>query len=281
MVQGEAERPFHLPPTWEGLVLGLFETRTDGAGRFRFDGLGTGTFELSTVQLHAGVPRRQAWLVKSGDPDLLLRLDPAGFEDMVFEGRAFDALTGLPVREFTLTLLGRFPGLEGNACAFNSQPIPVHDEDGRYRIGGFAPMESGLFVKAAGYRDQGFVPTERGAGVHHQDLELFPVRSLAVRVLDASGAPLRATLIVADRDGHTIWVPASARALVGSLGTDGRGEALLQNLPAAKVTVQVFLGPGERARLPEGRAHYQVFDVDLERPLEEVLVLRTEFAFAD
>ena len=274
-VRGEATRPFEFQPTWEGLVLDLYETRTDEAGRFSFESLNHGAYELSTVQEHEGVERRQAWTVHAGETDRVLRLDPTAFEDMVFEGRAFDALTGLAVSEFTITVVGRFHGLEGNACAFSSRPITVRNEDGRYRIGGFSPMESKLIVKAPGYCDPRFELVERGAGVQPLDLELFPTRSLEVRVLDADGVPIKVTLVVADGEGRSIWLPSAHRAMTGSVRTDERGEAMLQGLPATTIQIFVYL---HRA---DGDTRDERFTFELEQPLHGVQVLQTEFRFED
>src|SRR5690606_31633421 len=117
--------------------------------------------------------------------------------------------------------------------------ITVRHEDGRYRIGGFAPMALNRCINAPGYHIQSSGFVERGAGVHHHDLELFATRSLEVRVLDADGDPLQVTMRLSDGSGREIWVPIGHLGSHGSPQTDAHGEALLQNLPATTITVGV------------------------------------------
>lgn len=251
LVRGDVTRALDVFPTWESLVLGLTRTHTDAAGRFRCDGLYDGHFELAVVFEHEGVERRQAWRLRSGDEDLELVLDPARCEDLVFEGRVRDALTGEPVRDFTLVVLAQKEGAEGNAGTFNSAPRQFRSEDGRFRLGGLAPMRASLFVRAPGYRDQGIPPLPRAPGRHEIDVELSPIRSVALRVVDSSGAPLvGASLMVFDAEGQPIWLAVGSSGFSASIPTDAAGEAILQNLPAGRIRIDVHLPADLSERLP-------------------------------
>ena len=256
-------------------MLGRTRTHTDAAGCFRFDALYDGQFELSVVFEHEGIERRQAWSLRSGGEELELVLDPGNCEDLVFEGRVSDALTGAPVRDFSLVVLAQRAGVQGNAGTFNSAPRRFRSEDGRFRLGGIAPMASSLFVSAPGYRDQGFPPVPRAPGRHAVDVALTPIRSVALRVVDSKGAPVHgARLRAFDADGQSLWLPVGSGGNSSSFPTDAAGEAILQNLPASHIRIDVHLPQDRRKRLPEDGPTLQSFELDLRQPIAEAQVLR-------
>ena len=267
LVRGPVDRPLWRRPTWEA-QFGPTTGRTDEEGRFRFDGLYAGEFLLAVGHEADGTERRLYRRVPAGVDDLRIRLGPEAWNDVVLEGSVRDALSGEPIEAFSVTVLGLLPWPgASDGVEFNSRPQEFRSPDGRFRIGGLEPARLSLFVQAAGYRSAGQSPEDRGPGVHPVEVELLPVRSLALRVVDPEGQPLRARITVAGAEGGLLWLPIDGGS-VSSLTTDVDGRVVLGNLPAGPVTVTAQVRGGPSGRFP--------FDLTVEPDGVQQLVLRPE-----
>ena len=207
--------------------------------------------------------------MRAGDTDLALRLDPQRAREFSFEGQVRDVLTGEPVAEFTVQVLGQWDGLEGNAGTYNSRPHPFVDSDGAYRVGALEPMRAGLIVRAPGYFDGLEATAFRNPGTHRVDLALRPARSLHLRVVAEGGAPVPdARISVVGPDGATIWVRHGITARASSARTDDAGEVVLSDLPAGPVELQVSV-PQDASESPRTDS----FPIDLTFPRPDVELL--------
>ncbi len=120
--------------------LGLDEVVTDVAGRFRFDDLYAGEFELKLRPLYGGT---RAQTDTAGDRDVVVRIDRFALERVVVSGRVVDFETGQPVQEFTVwpqMVSAEDPAVDiSTTRGFN-----VADVNGDFRIEGLHPARSGL-----------------------------------------------------------------------------------------------------------------------------------------
>lgn len=266
-IAGYLPRSLAIMPTWETQGRAALEMRTDENGRFDFDGLYEGKFE---VFLHHDDGGHQLELLDSGFDGYELVFDAARSSDVSFEGRVTDAVTGDPIRDFQISVLG-----VRNGATYNSRPLEFHDEDGRYAIRGLPTMKARLWVHADGYRTPVLPYLDREPGVVFQDVKMVEARSISVRVVDQDGAARYATIRALDADGQHVWIRSSPTTNQASVDTMG-GEAVLHGLPATEVTLHVHVPKSMQVHWPEGSRSDWEFPLNLTVPLEGTQVLEIE-----
>ncbi len=249
---------FGEPTTWEWL-LGIQRTLTDVQGRFAFEDLYPGTFELRVVRPE---DPQAPWIVRAraGDSEVLVRLDPALRDDVTLRGAVLDGVTGAPLPAFQVVVqeLGE-NGIVGM----------VRDgTDGAYRVRGLRPGRKALVVSAVGYARRQLPMREYEAGEHAEDVRLLAARDVVLRILDARGAPAPegTDVLFRDLDGMTldlvhatnVWGPWA------EVGQEGRVEA--RGLPADVVRAVLVLEDGTELER----------DLDLRQPPEGPLVWQLE-----
>ncbi|MFT7464896.1 MAG: protocatechuate 3,4-dioxygenase beta subunit [Pseudohongiellaceae bacterium] len=224
-----ADTSFGRPTTWEWL-LGVDETITDAEGRFRFEQLYDGLFE---VRVRDPENRDLTMVVKerSGNESVLIRLDSQAMRSVVLQGRVLDALTGEPIEHFNATPMRR------TERGFSGSGREVHDVEGRYELTGLDPGELYLSITAPGYAPWQS-PTEFfEVGDHVFDVDLIPGRRLQLRVVDETGAPVPGANLVFldDRDELLDVTQGSVRLNLVNAGSNGEVE--VSGLPAGPVWV--------------------------------------------
>lgn len=224
-------------PTWESLFPEGGEQVTDAQGAFRFELLYDGQFELRVAEA-TGPGTAAALAARSGDEHLRLRIGGSSSAGVTLAGTVRDAKTGKPVEDFRITPLipTAAGGMSGEAQAFTAP-------DGSFRLTGLAPGPIEPRVQAPGYCDLRVPQKTYAAGEHRLDLRLTVSRSLALRVVDSAGRPLPdASLGFVGEDGRTLTVKSGERTDATQVETDAAGEAVVTNLPAARVTVHARKG---------------------------------------
>jgi protocatechuate 3,4-dioxygenase beta subunit len=248
------------PDTWEH----LFErgkSFTDEAGRFRFEDLYAGRYE---IRVHPPGERRlhQKARGTAGDEALEITLEREAMERVVLEGTVVDRRTGEPVRAFRVT-----PMVWSSPEQATGQGLEVSDREGRFRVAGLEPGTIELNVNAPGYATWRDGKRELDVGAHAFDVRLAALRTVEVRLLELDGQPYgsRANARFLKPTGEVVYVQNSMGStnMVFLQGGVGRG---LQ-LPAEPLQVAFNLQDGEPPR---------VFDLDLERDPSEVFEFRVE-----
>lgn len=230
-----------------------------------------------------GRPASESVVAASGDEGVLLAFQA----EATLRFRVLDGETGLPVERFTAELGANWP-------------MPLMDDDGQLLnehpggrvetslVPGTAGAGSRLEIKAPGYQpwEQGSIRGESGAVVELGDVELVPVPTVRVTVLDkARGAPVegaRVSLSVeteVDGSGGT-RMSISFTAGTGGMRTrlrsgeelsgltDAEGVAVLNSIPGKRGWLQVEhpeFAPwkGETRAWPEGGTVHERVELDL------------------
>jgi hypothetical protein len=204
----------------------------DAAGRFRFDDLYDGTFEVRATDA-AGTSAQGKVTSRSGVEDLVVAFDAS--QTVVLAGRVVDDATGEPIREFSLTCMkpdkGRKGSWSGTTKKFNAA-------DGSFRYGGIEPGQVELSVDADGYARLSFGKQDYAAGTHELEARLAQARTLSIQVERADGRPFQ--------NGNLTVTDAQGRRLGMNFGTGtttsidvGREPVHLAGLPARLVTIHV------------------------------------------
>lgn len=245
----------HLQPsTWESLV-GSTELTTDEDGRFLFDSLYSGRFELRvTSPRHPDLSVMRE--VDSGGPELRIVLDPVAMRKVVFRGTVRSEVTGAPIPQFSvMPIIGGM----GRGRGFT-------DPKGRFELVGLEPGRITLQVSADGH-SAFTVPAETyDVGEHEFDIVLRESRTLRLFVHDEDGEPVSAALTVFDELGQpvTIWSGS-----MGSTRADLReGRAALHRLPAERVTVVIHRTGGGSGSMRR--------EIDLSQAIPEEVAIRFE-----
>ncbi|MCK6481410.1 MAG: carboxypeptidase regulatory-like domain-containing protein [Planctomycetaceae bacterium] len=133
-------------------------TEADGEGRWRFEGLGPGTFVFEATAPDGASGREVEFLDSDGSPlrrgereapPLEIRIRADG---CTLRGRAL-LPGGAPFRGcvFLESVLGNFPDEEGDFLPRGVLPVPT-GEDGRFRLSGLPPTEVTLATAVPGRR---------------------------------------------------------------------------------------------------------------------------------
>lgn len=136
--------PLRRDASWESVVQ-RDTLRTDAEGRFRFDGLYAGRFEVSAAMPGAAKLVART-LARSGDAAIVVRVDPAELHQVLFTGRVVDAATKAPVVGADVWVR--------DVDAEDGQPLHADtDADGRFVVGPLAPSIFSVRVRALGYAE--------------------------------------------------------------------------------------------------------------------------------
>lgn len=257
-VEVEGERRIesnHLhPPTWESL-LGSAERTTDDDGRFVFDSLYPGRFELRvTSPIRPDLSVSQ--VVDSGGAELRIVLDPVAMRKVVFRGTVRSEVTGAPIPQFTVMPI--IDGM-GTGSAFT-------DPDGRFELMGLEPGRMKLTVNANGHSAFTVPAATYDVGEHEFDIVLKESRTLRLYVHDEAGQPISGTVNIFDETEQpvTIW-----SGTMGSTRADLReGRAALHRLPAERVMVVIHRSGGGSGSMRT--------EIDLTQPIPDEVAIRFE-----
>jgi hypothetical protein len=265
-VTGETPARLHEVPTWEHF-LAQDEVRTDEGGRFRFEHLYAGVFEIS-APLPDEPERRQRWLARSGTEDVELRFDAAAVDDVILEVSVQDAVSGLPLQQVQVIVLGYHP----DGSPYNSERKLLDSKRGVFRIAGLRPGKVGLVVEAPGFAMASVPVEERSAGVHWVAVELAPTRTIRLRLLDLAGAPLVSARVGLAWRGKSFWLVTPEGGRTALLNTGEDGEVVLRDIPGDLLEAEIYM-PGvteaiklpldARSQPPDGMVELRI---DFERP---------------
>ncbi|MBU0755014.1 MAG: carboxypeptidase-like regulatory domain-containing protein, partial [Planctomycetes bacterium] len=226
---------FGCKTTWEW-CLDLNTTYTDQEGRFRFNCLYPGLFLIKAANPDNKELEMEIQ-AQSGREDLVIRFDANAMRKVVILGAVLDAITGEPVKEFSMSPMRKIPdgsGLEGSSRSFKSP-------NGRFELPGLEPGEISLSVTAPGYAAWAEDMKHYDLGEHQVEIRMNPARKLHARIVDQSGQPHQGFLQFKDSYGEGIMV---SKGLAGS-GTNTLhlkdGEAVAFDLPAEQITMMVHL----------------------------------------
>jgi hypothetical protein len=206
--------------TWEWAA-DRNETRTDEQGRFRFEQLYEGTFDLH-VTPGEGPPVGLPFRVRSGEQALELVVMQAQRLGVLFSGRVLDAITGNALTSFQVTLSRPSgeperrteegpDGITIETSVFQSwhgKVTPVTNDNGDYLLAGNTPGFATLSFDATGYIPAKLEPREYALGEHHEDVRLMPARSVQF-VLDGGAKVGDARLRFRDASGTRVSIGTS------------------------------------------------------------------------
>ncbi|MFT5198074.1 MAG: RNA polymerase sigma-70 factor (ECF subfamily) [Planctomycetota bacterium] len=213
------------PHTWEK-VAGLNTATTDEHGRFQFDQLYPGFFQ---VQVFTDARKRHSLTqsTRSGHPVLSFHLTKKSLRKVVLRPIATDALTGEPIEEFALT---HWQEGSGKLLALEAGEFGLE-------VSGVEPGEFGLSVSADKYVPYRQAERFFGTGEHDIQCKLYPVRSLRFDCRDREGKPIsRFKLSGTGPDGSVI------RFLTGLGRTSTHANIhndIAHGLPAGKVSLHL------------------------------------------
>lgn len=260
---------FSQPSTVE-FLLGRDTCTTDEAGRFRFDDLYAGEFEV-TASRDAASRLFQRAQVRTSVEDLELVLDESKLERVVLKGRVIDALTRAPIQKSRLSPLRRQP----NGAA-NGTQVPIDDPAGAFRIAGLQAGEYLVDVYADGYATWRSEARTLDEGEHVFDVEMFPARSLQASVRWKGAKPMNQTVNVSfETFGGRALSLEAGRSSWGSIALH-ETPTYISGLPATRVRAKIDAAPGVSADpievdLTNGEVAPIVFELDYAQPPEERL----------
>lgn len=134
--------PLRKDATWEEVVQ-RDTLRTDADGRFRFDGLYAGRFEVSASMPGAsGLVAKS--LARSGAAPVVVRIDPRELHQVLFTGRVVDAATKAPIVGAEVWVRD-VDAKDGEVSSSDTSA------DGTFVVGPFTPSLFSLRVRAQGY----------------------------------------------------------------------------------------------------------------------------------
>jgi RNA polymerase sigma factor (sigma-70 family) len=257
-VEGEREMnsgaTWHRRSTWE-FCNGLDEQQTDREGRFRFEKLYPGEFTL-----HAISPADPAVSVEgtavAGDESIELRFDRAAMRKVALVGEVRDLLTGEPIQTFRLQ-----PFIGSRALTRT-----VDSPDGHFEVIGPSPGPIRFCFEAEGYARRCLPEREYAAGDHQLLIELAPIRSVELSIVDETGEPyLYGSVQAFDSTGEKLMFGPPGGMLSDTQNLLDH-KALMHGLPAELITLQVSVGAARASNVHD-------FPIDLTHPLDAPLVL--------
>ncbi|RMF74465.1 MAG: hypothetical protein D6738_06355 [Acidobacteria bacterium] len=203
-------------------VSGGARSTTDAEGRFRFEGLAAGSYEVGINDLRTGL----AWsetVALDADRDVTIEI-PTG----VIAGRCVDADSGEPLSGAAVRAEPLSAG-EGSRNVVSGRT----DLDGRFEIG---PVGEGTYRVTAnldGYAAEStLVDVSPGGDARETTLRLTPTAGLTLAVTGPTGAPPSEVLV-------DVLDPAGRSIVSGRWGTGESGRVRLGSVPAGAVAVVV------------------------------------------
>lgn len=224
---------FQRPSNWE-VVGGGGDAWAEGDGSFALTHLFRETYTVH-VRPSYDVSNTVTFEVEAGTQGIDLELTSEALRGVVVHGTVTDAITGEPIPRF---------GVGGY------REGETEGRDGSYELVGIAPGNEKFSFWAKGYLGHRTEWAEYVEGEYRLDVRLVPTASLAVEVVDASGAPWGDTGMV-----ELDVAPALAAALgdVEPEFRDGRrtngAPVRFDDVPAGALEVTVDV-PGDRVTVP-------------------------------
>ncbi|MCA8961026.1 MAG: carboxypeptidase regulatory-like domain-containing protein, partial [Planctomycetes bacterium] len=207
-------------------------TLTDRHGRFQFSGLFAGTYTVTAQVPEAGSPPQVA-TVEAGETDVVICFDDRPPRRTHFEGRVVDAISGAPLERVTLTAVRE----SGGGSTSHELTAPR----GHYELAGLEPGRWTIRMSAVGYYPE-WVVDDYAEGEQRVEFQLYPTRTVRLRVLDHRGAALGGARITFQLpDGQVIRARPTPRNPNGEVVLDDRGEAEVEGLPAREVVIRATL----------------------------------------
>lgn len=224
-----ADTSFGRPTTWEW-VLDVDEAYTDAQGHFRFEQLYDGLFE---VRVSDPDDRDLTMVVneRSGNEEVIIRVDNQAMRGVVLRGSVLDTLTGEPIEHFSATAMRR------TETGSSGSPREIHDTAGVFELTGLDPGEMYLSISAPGYAPWQSPFEVFEMGEHVFDVDLMPGRSLQLRVVDESGALVSGAKLVFLDDQDEVLDVIQGPVRMNMVNTGSNGEAEVSGLPAGPVWV--------------------------------------------
>lgn len=237
---GEPVRSLHISLSGAGSS-GRFAD-TDHEGRFRFEGLDAGHYELQVYSFQSQSPHREE-LDLAGDRDVVIELRTAAIS-----GRVVDAEDRSPIAEAEVTLV---PPEE----TFGMQPLTTtSDSRGAFRLRDVSEGTWKVRAILKGYAPEEVdVQVDAGAPLDGVELALHATEGVVLEVLLPSGRPPdEVNAVVLDAAGRVIvsesyTVGEEGRVRIASVAP-GTWELLLDADGSAPVAVSVT-APGNAGRV--------------------------------
>jgi len=257
-IEGEREMnsgaTWHRRTTWE-FCNGLDEAVTDERGRFHFEKLYPGEFTL-----HAISPADNGMSIETtaqaGDESIELTFDQAAMRKVALIGEVRNRLSGEPIREFMV-----LPFINGRAVNRSVESI-----EGRFEIIGLSPGPIRFCFEAEGYTRRCLPEREYLAGDHELVIELAPIRTVDLTIVDETGEPyLYGSVQAFDATGEKLMFGPPG-GMISDTKRIQEHKALLHGLPAELVTLQVSVGAVRASNIHD-------FPIDLTHPLDGPLIL--------
>ncbi len=200
---------------------------TDDAGRFRFSCLRAGTthFILAQDSLTSWI-RSAEHEVRAGS-EVTLQLDAVAYRQVALFGTVKDALTGLPLPEFSVCV---FVENSGGVSSF------YH---GTYELAGYpSSRRLSLVFDAPEHVERSVEARIYERGDHRIDMLLYGSRDVTFRLITPDGRPAtEAQLKCIDCDGNDVcWSSLD--------GKDDQGMLKVAGIPAGPCTIEVRPYPG-------------------------------------
>lgn len=229
------------------------ETRTDGGGRFRFDGLTGGR---RTLVARAG-DRPPAWT----EPFLLdrnlqrtLTLPPPV------------TVTGLTHPGARLWFTCRIPGVPSTGHEPFGRKVAA-DETGAFKVDGLPPsVPFTVRADAPGYRPRTFGPYQFPPGRHFLDFELDTGLSLKGTVRDRAGRPVAGARVtfddgvaMSDADGTFQLAGLEERSSTLIVSREGHIQTVITSVRPGSVDVTLPRAAEVSGRVRDERARYLCF----------------------
>ncbi len=227
---------------------------TDHDGRFRFDGLEKGSYELELTSFRGGL-RHQEDVEMTDDREVLIELNT-----VTVSGRVLDGVDSSPIAGATVTLL---PGADLRDSSF--PPEVRTDSRGAFRLPDVSEGDWTVRAVAEGYGPVEMSLAVAGTPMDDLDLTLQATEGVSFEVVLPSGRPPdQVQLAVLDAAGKAVAsgsypVGENGRVRVSTIPA-GTWELLLDSPGAAPTSVSIT-APGNAGRVilpPAGGLRIQV-----------------------
>lgn len=236
---------------WDGLTweeeLGLHQVRTDSEGRFRFNHLYTGSFDLKVFDPED--PNLFLYVeAESGTEPMEVTLDQEALRLATIRGEVLDLFSETPVPHFAVLMK-------------EDDEVSVIGNNGFFEIKGLEPSEGTLRFLGKGYLPKELPTRSFESGINGMEIYLVPARQLGLRVLNRLGQPVQGKLRFENVAGKSIRAEIGNGLWTNEFVFDNNGEVHLNGLPAGEITgwISVAGQPGEWP-----------LSLDMRKPMEDM-----------
>ena len=217
-----------VPP--RGIEGALNQVVADAAGRFVFEDLGSGAFDVQA--LRAGIVFAEGQVAPGANEVMLHASDSA--PELRLVGKIRDARSGALVKG-ALICIERRRGKFDERVDLNGKRLQGSDFD----LAGRRAGEWLIHVSAEGYAPYSSFAYEFGPGTHHVDLELEPSRDVTLILSDVREAPAAHAWVSAIREVRFEDGRPPEQVVCAVAHGDANGVAVLRDVPATDLVLQV------------------------------------------